>query len=81
MLPGPDRPAGECVRNETLDAAKGVSAVLVVLAHAMAMQRLSGWLADMTHLATPLFFLLSGVFFNTCLRGRGWWLAWLDALL
>ncbi len=52
------------MRNQTVDIAKGIAGILIVLGHAMAFRYRDGWLLQLSHLSTPLFIFLSGVFLN-----------------
>lgn len=51
------------MRNQEIDIAKGLAGILVVLGHALAFRYQAGWLLQLTHLTTPLFIFLAGVFF------------------
>lgn len=50
------------MRNTTVDIAKGMASVLVVIGHGLAMQQQANALAHLSHIATPLFFFLSGLY-------------------
>lgn len=50
------------MRNRTVDVAKGIAGVLVVLGHTLAFRYQDGALLLLTHLTTPLYLFLSGVF-------------------
>ncbi|HQQ74396.1 MAG TPA: acyltransferase [Pseudomonadales bacterium] len=52
------------MRNQTVDIAKGLAGVLVVLGHAMAFRYSDGWVLQCSHIGTPFFIFLSGVFIN-----------------
>lgn len=52
------------MRNQTVDIAKGITGILMVLGHAMAFRYTDGWLLQLTHLSTSLFIFLSGIFLN-----------------
>jgi fucose 4-O-acetylase-like acetyltransferase len=68
-------------RNMTVDVAKGIAGILVVLGHTLAFRYRDGVVLQLTHLTTPLYIFLSGVFF---LPERPWlrsMLRLVDALL
>ena len=52
------------MRNLTVDIAKGIAGVLVIAGHSIAFRYTEGWLLQCSHLGTPLFIFLSGVFIN-----------------
>ena len=53
------------MRNQTVDIAKGVAGMMVVLGHAMAFRYDRGVLLHLSHLTTPIFIFLAGVFIKT----------------
>lgn len=52
------------LRNQAVDVAKGIAGVLVVLGHTLAFSGQESVLRQLTHLTTPLYIFLSGVFFQ-----------------
>jgi len=69
------------LRNKTVDVAKGVAGVFVVLGHTLAFRYHEGALLQLTHLTTPLYIFLSGVFINVDRPWRQSWIRLFDALL
>lgn len=53
---------GSVVRNQTVDIAKGIAGILVVLGHTMAFRYDNGVILHLSHLTTPIFIFLAGVF-------------------
>ncbi len=68
-------------RNKTVDVAKGVAGVFVVLGHTLAFRYHEGALLQLAHLAVPLYFFLSGVFIKVDRSWRQSWIRLVDALL
>lgn len=68
-------------RNKTVDVAKGVAGVFVVLGHTLAFRYHEGALLQLTHLTTPLYIFLSGVFIKVDRPWRPSWIRLFDALL
>ncbi|MCC7516533.1 MAG: acyltransferase family protein [Pseudomonadales bacterium] len=69
------------MRNRTVDEAKGSAGVFVVLGHTLAFRYQEGALLLLTHLTTPLYLFLSGVFIKVDRPWRQAVMRLLDALL
>jgi fucose 4-O-acetylase-like acetyltransferase len=69
------------MRNRTVDVAKGIAGVFVVLGHTLAFRYQEGALLLLTHLTTPLYLFLSGVFIKVDRPWRQAVMRLLDALL
>lgn len=70
------------MRNRSADIARALAALLLIAGHAMAFAAMpQHWLAGLSHLATPVFFFLSGAFISLRLPLREWLRTRLEALL
>jgi fucose 4-O-acetylase-like acetyltransferase len=68
-------------RNQAIDVARGIAAILAVLGHTLAFSKQAGFLESVTHLSSPLFFFLSGIFLSIEVPWLSWFAIKMDALL
>lgn len=69
-------------RNPTADIARALAALLIIAGHALVFAAMpQHWLASLSHLATPMFFFLSGAFISLRRPLHEWLRTRLDALL
>lgn len=71
----------DSVRHQGIDIARGMAALLIMTGHALAFRQQTGWLADSSHIGSPLFFFLSGVFLSLPQSWPIWSMQKADALL
>jgi hypothetical protein len=55
--------------------------MLILIGHALAFKQQTGWLADSSHIGSPLFFFLSGVFLSVPQSWPSWLMRKVDGLL